>query len=123
MTDKIGRPQTHGVFSLDANPLSEWPADKRDMALQIADGIQDPEVLDEWERRRVARGLVILEVLEAYIEKCAADGNELEDMTILTRWPAFQNSAMRAIKQVRSRQGKAEPKNVTEALKEMGKND
>lgn len=109
--------EKHNVFGLDLNPLAEWPEDKRLVATEIAEELSVPELVEEHERQRVARGLVILQVLERYVAKQVKDGIPLDECPILLRWPAFQNSVMRGLKQVRSRQdGKTPPKNVTEEL-------
>ena len=110
---KGGKQVKHGVDSLQAAPLSEWPEDKRLVATEIAEELRIPELVEEHERQRVARGLVILQTLEAYIAEQVKAGMPLDEMAILKRWPAFQNATMRGLKQVRSRMdGKPDPKGL-----------
>lgn len=99
-------PKKHGVDSLNSNPLALWPEDERLVAVKIAEELKTPELVAEHERHRVARGIVILQTLEAYIAEQVKDGIPLNECPILLRWPGFQNTTIRGLNQVMSRFGR-----------------
>ncbi len=53
-------------------------------------------------RHGQAQGLVILQVLETYVAQEMAAGVPLDELAILGRWPAFQNSTLRALQAVKA---------------------
>ena len=94
--------RTHGVRSMKDNPLSKWPEPERLLVTELADELRTPELVEEHMRFRAAQGLVILQVLETYVAQEMAAGVPLDELAILGRWPAFQNSTLRALQAVKA---------------------
>ncbi len=90
----------HGIYSMKDNTLAAWPETDRLLVTEIADELRTLELIEEHLRYRAARGLVILQVLEAYVAQEVKAGTPLDELDILGRWPSFQNSALRALKAV-----------------------
>jgi hypothetical protein len=74
---------------------------------------------------RAALAVTMVSVLEAYIEAEVAAGTELADLPIVRSWPAFNNSAGRALTALAAAQDKPgdhdDTKRVLEALGQGGK--
>jgi len=94
--------ETHGVYKRALNPIENWPESEQLLVTEVANELQTPALIEEHLRYRVAQGLVILQVLEAYLAQQSAAGIPLDELTIMGRWPAFQNSVLRGLKQVQS---------------------
>ncbi len=94
--------ETHGVYKRALKPLENWPESEQLLVTEVANELKTPDLIEEHLRYRVAQGLVILQVLETYVAQEVAAGVPLDELTILGRWPAFQNSALRALKAIQT---------------------
>ena len=91
----------HGADSLKDNPLAKWPAGEQLQVTEIAEELAMQGAVEEHLRYRVAMGMVIIGCIETYIARELASGTPIDELPILGRWPAFQNSTLRGIAQVK----------------------
>ena len=96
-----GKATKHGAYSLRDTPLAEWPAGKQLQVTEIAEELALQGAVEEHLRYRVAMGMVIIGCIETYIARELASGTPVDELPILGRWPAFQNSTLRGIAQVK----------------------
>ena len=90
----------HGVYSLEERGEAAMTTEQRQTFSEIKASLEAPEGIVTALRERVAMGLVVVGVIERYAEEQHIAGKTPDDIPILKAWPAFQNSVIRALKQL-----------------------
>lgn len=91
---------THGVNQMVKQGLKALSRDDLLAMLEIRLDLSTREGQAEALRHRVGMGLLMLRNLEAFVAAEAEKGRPLDRIEIFARWPAFQNSTLRALKQL-----------------------
>ena len=90
----------HSVYAVQARGEAAMTEEQKGTFLEIEQGLETPEGIVLAMRKRVAMSLMVLGVLESYLEERVNAGVSPEAIDIFKSWPAFQNSAMRALAQL-----------------------
>ena len=94
--------KTHGVYSLQARGPEALDADQRQTLRDIQEQLTTPEGVQQALLERVSMGMMVLSVLESYLEEMVNSGTPLDSIPILRSWPAFQNSTVRSLMHLKS---------------------
>ena len=92
--------RSHGVYAVQARGESALDAKQALTFRDIEESLETPEGIVLAMRKRVAMSVMVLGVLETYLEERINAGATPEGIDIFKSWPAFQNSAMRALAQL-----------------------
>ncbi|MCH8876702.1 MAG: hypothetical protein IIA89_07735 [Chloroflexi bacterium] len=90
----------HGIYALKARGEDALDAKQSLTFRDIEESLETPEGIVLAMRKRVAMSVMVLGVLETYLEERINAGATPEGIDIFKSWPAFQNSAMRALAQL-----------------------
>ncbi len=108
--------RSHGVYSIKARGEEAMTEEQKGTFLEIEQGLETPEGIVLAMRRRVAMSVMVVGVLESYLEERINAGATPEGIDIFRSWPAFQNSAMRALAQLLATMPKPQADSYAEAL-------
>lgn len=111
----------HGVDAFQARGEAAMTPEQRQTLREIEADLETSEGLITHLRKRVAMGLVIVSVIETYAKDQVNDGATPDQIPILKAWPAFQNSTIRALKQLMDTLPKAERDSYSEALQRINR--
>ena len=92
--------RSHGIYAIKARAEAAMTPTQVQTLRDIEEQLQTPEGVQQALLERVAMATAIMGTLEAYIGDRVEDGVPLDAITILRSWPAFQNSTVRALKQL-----------------------
>lgn len=90
----------HGVYAVQARGEEALTEEQKGTFLEIEQGLETPEGIVQEMKKRVAMSVVVMRVLESYLEERVNAGASPDGIPIFKSWPAFQNSAMRALAQL-----------------------
>ena len=107
----------HGLFALRDRGEAALDAEGILTLREIEESLTTPEGIVSAMRKRVAMSLMVLGVLESYLEERVNAGATPEGIDIFKSWPAFQNSAMRALAQLLGTMPKAQHDTLAEEVK------
>ena len=110
---------THGAYAIEERGEAAMTPEQRQTFTEIKASLGAPEGIVEALRERVAMGLVVVGVIERYAEEQNIAGKTPDDIPILKAWPAFQNSVVRALKQLMDTMPPAERDSYQEALQRI----
>lgn len=106
----------HGIYAIKARGEDALDAKQALTFRDIEESLETPEGIVLAMRKRVAMSVMVLGVLETYLEERINAGATPEGIDIFKSWPAFQNSAMRALGQLLATMPKAQADSYAEAL-------
>lgn len=92
--------RTHGARAIQSRGEAAMTPEQRQTFQEIKASLEAPQGIVAALRERVAMGLVVVGVIERYAEEQNIAGKTPDDIPILKAWPAFQNSVIRALKQL-----------------------
>jgi hypothetical protein len=90
----------HSVYAIEARGEAAMNPDQAETFLEIEQSLETSEGIVLAMRRRVAMSLMVVGVLENYLEKQVNAGVSPDGIPIFKSWPAFQNTAVRALAQL-----------------------
>ncbi len=107
----------HGVYALESRGSDALDAEQKLSLLKVEAALETPEGIVREMRRRVAMSVMVMSVLETYLEERINAGASPEGIDIFKSWPAFQNSAMRALAQLLGTMPKPQHDSLSEEVK------
>jgi len=114
------RPATepaHGIYALTRRGIEALSLNDRELTKELIDDLATPEGIDEAIVQRAALSLIVCRKIEAWVEQEISRGVDPNKIPILKSWPAYNNSAMRALKLVKDSMPNApEMKTVTDLV-------
>jgi len=108
--------RTHGIYSIQARGEAAMTPDQRQILREIEEQLETPEGVYEALRERVAMSLMVIHVLESYLEEQVMAGATPDNIKIFKSWPAFQNSTVRALTQLIGTMPKPERDTLAEEI-------
>lgn len=96
----------HGIYSLKHRGIQGMSKVEKRHLRTLRRELMAPGGVQAALATRAALAVTMVSVLEAYIEREVSSGTELADMPIVRSWPAFNNSAGRALQALAAAQGK-----------------
>lgn len=109
---------THGAYSLEMNGLEALEKAELLALVEIEGDLSTRQGRLETMRRRVAMGILVLQRVETYVAEKVAEGADLDKIAVFGRWPAYQNSLVRALQRL-EQMGTPEDKSRIDELKRI----
>jgi hypothetical protein len=118
----------HGAYAFQARGEQALEPPKRGRLAELAELASDRAGLVSLLQDRVVRSCMMCEIIESYIVEETQSGKKLADIPILSKLPAYQNSAQRAIASLvsilpKNNEDALDAKNILEAVKRGQKDE
>lgn len=97
----LGKYQKHGVYSIRDQGEAALEKADRSLLMELEEKLATREGIESQLRRRAALAVIMVTKIEQYVEAQIDSGKPLHNIPILKAWPAFQNTAGRALKAAR----------------------
>lgn len=86
---------THGLFVVERVGARALTLESQEAEAALREALGNPEGIVHALKDRANRAIVLASVLEAYAHSEVQAGRPVEDVAVILRWPAFNNSAVR----------------------------
>lgn len=113
------RGKVHGVYAVKARGEEALDAAGIQTLREIEAGLETPEGIILAMRKRVAMSLMVLAVLETYLEEQVNAGHTPDSLPVFRAWPSFQNSTVRSLMHLRSMLPKQQVDSYADALRRI----